>query len=255
MIATPDLIRRMTIASVIDRYAAQRRLEEVLNGEYRPDPGTILPPWKSGSARRIAFDRAVAKTQTEGPRVMKERLSSGYGTIAWVNADTGEPDEGIDEALDAIDTRGMARAIMRDYIANGIAAILPYRTDDGVARIDRLTGMIEPYVDPMNVNRITGLYRTLSYVTSAGTIRWRTEVFDFDDEPDGFATQRVWTDLEKPTDLANDPIEYPNAPRPSFVIDQLSDDGLPIGQLETALPIILGLYASELQLRETGSGS
>lgn len=248
MIDIPHLIQRMTQNSVIARYAAQRQLDEVLNGEYRPDVGSILPPWKAGSSRRLAFERALRKTQTEGPRIVKERLTAGYGTITWTNADTGEPDERIDDALNRVDLRSLARASMRDYVANGIAAVLPYSTVKGRPTLDRLTGLIEPYVDPLNVNRLTGLYRALSYVTTGGKVRWRVEVFDFDGKPDDQAAHRYWTDIEKPTDLGNMPEEYDPAPRPAFVIDQLSEDGLPIGQLETALPIILGLYATELQL-------
>lgn len=252
MITIPELVMRMQQIAVIDRYAAQQRLDEVLTGTYQPSPGDILPPWKQGTARRLAWERALAKTQTEGPRVLGERLASAMGTVSWVNADTGQEDDRINDALNALDLEGVIRSGIVDYVSNGIAVVLPYRDPEtGEPRLEHLTGMHEPYTDPQNQNRITGLFRTMSYISSSGRIKWRTEVYDWEDSEDGMAVHRYWNDLAKPTDLAGEPDEFPRAPRPLFVIDRTTNDGLPVGQLEMASPIMLGLYATELMLATT----
>lgn len=250
MILTNDLVRRMQQVSVLQRYDAKLRLDEVLAGTYEPLIGWILPPWKEGSSRRTAFARALRKTQTEGPRVLSERLASGVGGITVVNANTGEEDERITEALDDLHLDDLAKECAQDYISHGIVAVLPYEDQEtNEPRLERLGGLIEPYTDPLNANRVTGLYRTMSYLTRGGKVRWRTEVYDWEDSSPTEATHRYWTDLEKPTNLSDVLAdELPAAPRPAWVIDRMTHDGLPIGQLETALPFLLGLYATELML-------
>lgn len=248
MIGIPQLVQRMVQHQVQARYAEQQRLMEVLAGEYQPTPGTVLPPWKEGSSRYQAYQRALRKVQSEGPRVLAERIASAYGSLSWVNADTGEEDRRIDEALSAVNLRALGRNALQDYISHGVAAMLAYTDDQGTPRLDRLGGMIEPYTDPSNVNRITGLFRTMQFLNAAGQVRWRTEVYDFEDVPEDQAVHRYWTSIEKPTALGYTPDQEFVGPRPAFVMDRVTEDGLPVGQLETALPLMLGVYAIELQL-------
>lgn len=249
MIDQREIIQRMTQMSVMQRYAEQQVLSEVLSGTYAPEAGHILPAWKAGSSRRLAWERAVRKTQTEGPRVLSERIASSLGRLSITNADTGESDPKLDESLEPLDLDSMARELVEDFISHGIAALIPYEAPEGGgANLDRLTGMVETYVDPHNTNRVNGLFRTVSYYDTSGAVKWRTEVYDWDDSGDGQAVHRYWSNLAKPAELGFMPEEYPDAPRPIYAIDRMTDDGLPVGQLESANPLMLGLYATELML-------
>jgi len=246
MIDIQDLIRRMRQAAVTERYEQQDDLDALLTGTYTPQTGDILPTWRPGSPRRDAWQRALKKVASDGKKIVSARIDGAIGTITW--SDTTPTGETI---LTNLDVPRLARLIASDYISHGITALLPYTDEAGTPRLDRLTGMLEPYTHPNNTNLITGLYRTQNYLDRHGKLRWLTEVYDFDDQPDELATHRYWRNIAHPTAIGGPPDEEMVGPRPVYALDTLDSDGRPVGQLEAAQPIMLGLYATELMLATT----
>jgi hypothetical protein len=245
------LVKRARLQQVTSRAFDLDRLRDMLDGTFDPTTGDFTPPFKPGSARYAAWQRAIKTTSTVVPLIINKSLAGiDFNSITWSDAEANK--EEVDERVAGLALPGLGRILATDYRLTGVAAAMastPLIDDDqyGPPSVSVLQGVNIPYSDPRDPTTITGWYRAIQYVTDDGKLRWWVEVYDFV-SPE-VTVHRVWEKLTSPTDLAGRPDqEFESKARPRFAYYGIQPDGMPTSPLLANMGRILGLYASELRL-------
>ena len=215
-----------------------------VEGEPTLDPKELVPPFTEKSEAALAFERYAKQSQSLGPRALRIRRQGMIGSITWSKVPPR-----VNDLLDALPLRRLARDLAKDVLTNGIAALWPYvrarpgaaEGDGGAPTIQRIAGHLELLWNEDDVGgEPAGL---LQVVGNAATyrgkgVRYDVRIWDFEDRQ-----LRVWKELDAPGNLAEPPDEtYPRAGEtlemPAVGWAELSQDGYPLGELKTALPLL-----------------
>ncbi|HET9026086.1 MAG TPA: hypothetical protein VFN07_00970 [Trueperaceae bacterium] len=246
MIDIGELVKRMQLLNLQARIEENDAALDLARGLWEPREGELLPI-ATNTARRAAYSRALKQMQSLGPRVMETKLGAALGQITW----SGKLD-GIDEALAALDLRALAANLLTGLIVTGFAGGYVYTDERGRARITRLGGYVEPYVDPDDVDHVLGLYQAWQTVQAqpngAHVGRWSARVYDWSERDDGRCDVRQWRYLTNPWELGNLPTEEFDLPTPRYALRNVSQEGWPVGEILGAMPQFRALWATEARL-------
>lgn len=250
-----DLAKRARLQRITDRATELDHLRDMLDGTYQPANGRITPPFKAGTSRAAAYDRALRITNTTVPLIInKSAAALDFGSITWSDAVTGAPR--ADDALADLPLARIARELAIELELAGACAAMASTPLDPDGRtmpptVEVLHGVNIPYADPIAPARVSGWYRAIQYLDDShgGALRWWVEAYDFTTTP---TTHRVWRTLGDPTALGFAPDdEYRSLARPRYHVLGVSPDGLPVSPLLQNLGRVMGLYATELRLATT----
>jgi len=260
MINIAELVKRHQLASLQDRIQENDDALDLIRGLYVPPEGDLLPITVNTNRRR-ALDRAIRQMQSLGPRVIETKANAIIGDITW----SSEGDN-TDELLGAVHLRKLANDLLTAYVTTGVAGGYVYTLEDGTPRITRLGGYVEPYVDPEDVDRVLGLFQAWQVVredTRPGSFsrsfddyrsvkfvgKWSARVYDWSESADGVTRMLQWNDLTLPYAIGRDPDEtIEDLPRPRFIVRNMSQEGLPVGEIVAAMPQFKALWATEARM-------
>jgi hypothetical protein len=257
------LVRRHQLAGVLTRIQETTDAIDMSHGLYTPKDGLLLPI-PANRPRQEAHDRAKEQMQTLGTRIMETKMGAVLGEVTW-----GGDSDTLDDALTDFDLRSLARRLLSGYIVTGITGGFAHLDEADEPRISRLGGYIEPVTHPDDVDRVIGLYQAWQITresreeTTSGSdtsfsgfgrvrrvlARWMVRVYDWSESAEGECVMRQWDNLADPTNLGGAPNALvENHPRPRYRIRTISQDGLALGELTTALPQLHALWATEARL-------
>lgn len=257
MIDLTSLYVRGFLEDVKQRVAATSEALSWAEGEPVYRSKDLVPTFTKGSEAEEAFVRYVKQLQNLGPRALRLRRQGAIGSVTWSSV----PDE-TNGLLDALPLRRLARDGYKDVFVNGVAALWPVArraVGEGAAprpTIQRLGGHLEILWDEDDVGGTpVGLYQvTGSSATYKGAgLRYDVRIYDFTD-----GVLRIWRALEAPGFLADDPDEiYPEPGSgqtllmPTIAYGDVSQDGYPVGELKTALPLLRQEVSHTLRILRT----
>ena len=244
------------LQNITDRAATLDMLREMLVGQYEPRTGDFTPAFKTGTARALAWQRAVRTTESSVPVIVSKSLAGlDLGGITWSDASSDE--QRADDTVEQLDLSMLARDLATELKLTGACVLMASTPLDQNGRplepvLKVLRGVHMPYTHHADPSSITGWYRAIQYLdeNAYGRLRWWVEVYDWTGIPEGQPiTHRVWESLDDPTQLATPPTdEFQSLARPRFALAGLTPDGLPASPLIANMGRILGLYATELRL-------
>ena len=275
MIDIDKLVVDMRRQQVVLNIKEHDTVHELAKGIWIPEDNFILPE-PDGDEREAAWLRAKRQTVSIGTRILRSKKQAVLGGgINW-----GKVDDRTDEALRALNLEQLATGLLENAVIDGIIAAYAHETEvetedgemvgSGEFKISRIGNYVQPYLSPMNVDEVTGLFQAWSSFnhdtratldqqeasrsshqydsTASGKLRYFVRVYDFEDQ-----CIKIWRNLRKPTDLAgvaHQVIE--DAPPIRYHIYERTDDGLPLGEMLQSAPTLMNHYA--LQLLRTLSG-
>ena len=210
---------------------------EVATGEYRPFPGELSPPPRTEESNQTYY-RLLRLTAPIGPQILRIRLSGAVADVQWSG------DGVIDQRLADLDLYQLAAAGFTQALVTGIVAYMASTGPQG-AYVSRLGGYLEPYTDPDDVDRITGLLQAWQ-TNDARKTTWNVRVYDFTEQ-----AVREWRGLEDPAKafLREPDQEYSSAIQPHVAVTYRGADGLPIGEFRQGLNLIRAHYAIQLRIQ------
>lgn len=241
-----DTLARLTLEGVSARITEREDARDWAAGTYEPLMGEIVPkPAGDTTTRQDAWKRHLKQIQSQGPRVLNVKLGAALGDVTWGKGEDKQEAK-VDDRLKNLRLTPLATELLRAYLVDGIMACMAHAPAEGAEpRITRLGGYLEPYFDPADMDRVTGLYQ--AWQVRVGTkLKWNVRVYDFENPED--ATIRQWVNLESPTNLGTPPVVTDNAPVPRFRIYERSHDGLVLSPVLQALPLFKALWATEARL-------
>lgn len=203
------------------------------HGQQHLTSTTLIPPFPTDPTARAAaqadWNRYKQHLQSLGPRILKTKRTGAIGTINW-----GGRNNDLDERLQALDLRTVARNAFDPLCANGITAAWAYRHEDtNEARIQALGGYLEPiYPDDDPTSDPIGLYQVTQDPGST-KVRYRVRVYDFAER-----SIREWRDLSDPTNLEPIDPQWVNTSVPRVAVYDTNHDGYPVGELAQALNVL-----------------
>lgn len=239
-----QLVKRARLQRITNRATDLDDIHGMLEGTWTPTGGHFTPKFAPGTAREKAWARAIKQVTTAVPIIISKTLAGlDLAGITW----SDEAGDRGDELLRTLSLPDLARDLVIELRLTGVAAGIASRpSGTDTPTVTSLRGVNVPYVDPIT-RTVTGWYRALQHVNDAGRLTWWVDVFEF--TSDGHAIQRVWRDLDSPTELGRRPDnELPGAARPRYTLNGLQDDGMPSSTVLANMGRILGLYATELRL-------
>lgn len=219
------------------RADSEARAWEVVTGEYRPAPGEVAPPPRTEESSQ-AYGRLLRLTAPVGPQILRIRLSGAVADVSWSG------DAKVDERLSGLDLYQLAAAGFTSAFVSGIVAYVVSEGPKG-PYVARIGGYLEPYTDPDDVDRITGILQAWQ----SNDVRrnsWSVRVYDVED-----GVIREWRGLTSP-ELAfrrSPDHEYDSALMPHVAIVYRGADGLPIGEIRQGLGLIRAHYAIQLRIQ------
>ena len=205
----------------------------------------LIPPFPTdpkARARAVAdWDRYKKQVQSLGPRILKTKRAGAIGDVNWGGENTG----GIDEKLENLNLRTLARNAFDHLVSNGIAAAWAYRDEaTNRTKAQALGGYLEPiYPEDDPTGEIIGLYQVMEDASASG-VRYRVRVYDLLEK-----SIREWRGLKDPTELDRAPTnEWPNTSVPRVVVFDTDQAGYPIGELAQALELLRAEVAMQLRI-------
>lgn len=245
MIDLQTTYMRAYLENAVTRVTTAATTLEWAHGEQTLIRDHIAPPLPTDpTAKSLAnadWARYKRQLQTLGPRILKTKRSGAIGDVNW----GGDNTDGIDEKLETIDLRHLARTAFDPLCTNGVAAAWAFTDEDtGEARIQALGGYLEPiYREDDPAGDVIGLYQ-VTQDPSTFKIRYRVRVYDLME-----ANIREWRDLTNPTNLGNVPTDvWENTSIPRVAVYATTQDGYPIGELRQALNLLRGEVATQLRI-------
>lgn len=211
----------------------------------------LVPPFPTDPD---AKDRAEAdwtrytkQIQSLGPRVLKTKRGGAIGDVNWGGDDTG----GIDDRLESLDLRALARGVFDPLCSLGIAAAWAYRdADTNRTRAQTLGGYLEPiYREDDPSGEIIGLYQA-TQDPDERRARYRVRVYDFEAR-----SIREWRNLSDPTNIGGPADEeWTGTSVPRVAVYDTTQDGYPVGELAQALATLKGEIAIQLRILRVADG-
>lgn len=202
---------------------------------------TELAPKVNEPARKV-WDRLTQQVQSMGPRIIKHKVTSAIGSVNWGGKNPGD----IDSRLEEIDLEMMARDSLKSLCAVGIAGVWAYQPEFGQPRLQRLGGYLEPlYHEDDAGGTPVAWFQALS---EANGKQYRLRIYEpYPDNP-RYGTIWEWRNQRSPSTIGNRPTnEFPDQMMPRFAILDRDQAGLPIGELQTALPLLKAEVAQQLR--------
>lgn len=204
----------------------------------------IIPPFPADSRAReraeADWDRYKAQIQGLGPRILKSKRNGAIGEVNW-----GGDNVQLDERLEALDLRELARKAFDNLVANGISAAWAYIDEDtNEPRIQVLGGYLEPiYAEGDPDGQPIGLFQAMQDPAHR-QVRYRVRIYDFHER-----SIREWRGLQQAAFLAREPDRlWEQTSQPRVVVFDTNQDGRPVGELDQALELLKGEVATQLRI-------
>jgi hypothetical protein len=207
-------------------------------------PEHLIPPFPADPTARASavqdWERYKRHVQSLGPRILKTKRMGAVGHVNW-----GGDSEAMDERLEALDLRALARSSFDPLACNGVTSAWAYRDErTGVNRVQALGGYLEPiYYEDDPAGDVIGLLQ-ITQDPGALKVRYRARVYDFEER-----SVREWRDLSDPTRLDGPPTTvWENTSVPRVALYDVNHDGYPVGELATALNTLRAEVALQLRI-------
>lgn len=226
-------------ASLDDASTRYDRYAEALKwtvGELDKVPAYLLPP-AVGDAGQDALLRLGRRATSAGPRAFQHIRDGTIGEVNW-----GGDDPQVDKALEALDRGGLAERLFERAAVGGMMVGIVAESETGDLTIRRLGGYVEPITDPYDYDIVRGIAQVTHDTKERGDVRYRVRVYDLTS-----GTVREWRKLTKPNGMMADAEAVPVPFLPRFRIMQAGPSGLPVGDLQRALPLIQSEWASQVR--------
>ena len=230
-------VLRARLANAVAEVRAVDEARAWAAGTWSPAPGEILPH-PLGTEATAAWQRALRKVAATGPRVVGAIVSGVVGGVTW-----GGDSRRVDRALEGLDLFRLARALTEDLLVQGIAAGYVYEHEREGPRIGRITGYLQPILDPQDADVITALYQVQSYLEPSRGIRYWVRWWDLE-----ASTAQEWQGLSTPLDLRPGLERVLEGVTPRMRVWALDPEGAPQSLILWAMPIMRSIMASELML-------
>lgn len=231
---------RAYLEGIARRVATAGEALDWLSGKPTLDPAELAPGFDTTVPDETlqAFIRLAGTVQTFGPRAVTLRRTGAIGIVNW-----GGDNKVTDQRLTDLKLEALALRAHKALFATGITAFwthVPPGTTD--ARLQVLGGYLEPLYDPLDpAGEIVALYQVLP--SPAGS-NYRVRIYDFSE-----GLVREWENLNRPYNIAAPPTNvYENQLAPVVVLADVDQDGFPIGEGVTALPLLKQELSTQLRI-------
>lgn len=189
----------------------------------------LVPAFKADSEGHKAYARFIKRVQSLGPRAMRVKRAGAVGHINW-----GGDSKTLDKKLESLNLRKIAKDAFKAVFTNGVTAGWAYKEKgSGKDKLQLLGGYLKPlYAEGDIGGEIIGLYQVQA--TNTPKARYDIRVYDF------AAKQiRIWRKKASATEVYASPSEIiENAPMPRVVVAEVDQEGLPLGEFATYLPLL-----------------
>lgn len=258
MIEIPQLVALLRAKAIQTRIAEAEEAWEWARGVYSPAAGTITPSL-AGPEHAADYERLVRLVKSVGERALHIKVSAAVGNVTWGDDTPAEGEDPaafaarkaqLDDQMVPLRLEENARKIAEQWNVDGIIAAHAYLSrQTNQPRLARLTGYLEPYLNPRDMDEVQGLYQAKSALDGHGQTRWWVRVYDWTDTPGGLCTIREWRDLRSPVELGRPPDEEtPGAQRPAVRVGPATPEGLIMSRFLTAIPLMRAVMATEMAL-------
>lgn len=257
MIEISQLVALLRAKSVETRIQESQEAWEWARGVYVP-PAGVLTPRLTGPEHTEDYARISRLVKSVGERALNIKTTAAVGNVTWGD-DTPSGNEDaeafkrrkaeLDDTLRPLRLEENARKLAEQWNVDGVMAVHAYLDrETNRPKLSRLTGYLEPYLHPRNMDEVQGLYQAKSRLTSQGHTRWWVRVYDWSDSGETCVI-REWRDLMNPTALATTPDdEFTGAQIPAVRIGPTTQDGLVMSRFLASLPLMRAVMAVELSL-------
>lgn len=218
------------------------RAAEVLGwaeGEPTFIPEELVPKFRAGSEGEAAYYRFIKRVQSVGPRALRTKRSGAIGAINW-----GGESGSLDAKLESLDLSNLAQQSLKMLFCTGSSAAWAYKSKaSNKETMQHLGGFTLPlYHEGEEGGEIIGIYQCIKGSTTE--LRYTIRIYDFEDK-----TIKEWRNRVTPTEMFAAPQDtLENQPMPHIVTADVSQDGWPISELATALPILKEEVSNQLSI-------
>jgi hypothetical protein len=204
---------------------------------------TLLPPMTTIEGIE-ALQRYVKLAGGIGRDIYQERLWGTIGTVGWAGTDPQ-----VDERLWALDLHNLARQAFTPLICGGIVGGVAYRESEPdageptetAARVDILSGYLQPLSEDSNTSDIWALYQC---TTNPDGKTYRVRVYDLE-----LRQLYEWERLSAPYNLALTPTQTtPLSYLPRYVMAAQDENGLPVGEFVNGLSLLRDEITKQVKL-------
>lgn len=250
-----DLVNSAYVRAYLEGVEARvTRAAEVLDwldGTQTLNEEELVPPITTPQQRK-AWDRFRKQAQSLGPRVINVKAGGAIGGVNW----GGDNPNGIDERLDALDLDALAREALKPLVGLGMAAMWAYQPEVGSPRVQLLGGYVEPLYDGDDAaGTPVALYQVRADPEEPS--KYVLRIYEFDPEDESVGTIYEWRKADKAYAVGTPPTSViEGASMPRYAMWGRSQDGVPLGEVMQALPLLKADVARQIeQLRISGENA
>lgn len=227
---------RASLDGVAARYDAYLDALKWSVGPMTDIPRELLPR-PEGDAGEQALNRLARMAVSAGPTLLQQIRDGVIGDVNW-GGDSNQLDKRLEELdLDVLAEKLLERGLVGGFMCGIVAQVSP-----GQYVIRRLGGYVEPITDEFDYDTVRGIAQVMRERPRNGQSRYTVRAYDLET-----STLREWRDVTSPDQMRNDvePMALEFVPR--FVVLQVGADGLPVGDMQRALPLIKAEWASQVR--------
>lgn len=241
---------RAALEGVRARISTAAKLLDWADGKQVLDETDLAPAITDPHARKV-WSRLAKQVQSLGPRIVAHKTTAAIGAVNWGGRNPGD----IDDRLSDLDLDFMAADALKHLCAVGIAGVWAYQPEVGPPKLQKLGGYLEPlYEEGEAGGEPAAIFQALS---EARGDRYRMRVYEPDPDDPRRGTIYEWRNQRDPAAIGVPPTDtFHDQLMPRIVMLRRDQSGLPIGELETALPLLLAEVAQQLrELRAADSNA
>jgi hypothetical protein len=242
-----ELVALLTLLGVKARMADRENVRDWIENTQQVNIGDLTPAGATGS-RTAAYERHRRQAASPGPKIMWIKRQTALGSVTWGTGDD-EAEATVDETLEALDLPLLAREAHYALVVDGIVALLAYEPEEGAEpRLTQLGGYLEPYYDPNDRSRMTGLFQSFTRTVN-GELRYFSRIWDWEDSEPDRAVLREWDNLDDPTKVGGVPTNtVEDGPRPRLRIYGRTPAGLVTSPIMQVIELMQAYWATSMRL-------
>ena len=222
-------------------------------GKWRARNGEITP-LLAGTAEYIEdYERLSSLVTSSAPSVLKAKRSAAVGEVTWGDELDSTANKQSNERIEELDLQTLANELCDAWTVERIAAVHAYTDAEGVARLTKLGGYLEPLYNA-DIDEYDGLYQC-QMLSKGGGYYYRVNIYDWSETLAPFCLLRQWDELHAPDALGNRPdrVLGENAEsgfvlRPALATGSRDVEGLVQSPMLMALPQFKSIMATEMRL-------
>lgn len=205
-----------------------------------------LVPQPTDEESLKAWERFTRQVQNLAPRAIAFKKSSAVGVVNWGDDDPGN----IDSRLEDMNLHGLAERLLKNLVALGIAGVIPHVPEVGQPRLQRLGGYIEPLYNEDDREEPSAWFQVTDEMDGKS---FRLRIYEPNPADPILGTVTEWRNQRNAYTVGNPPSAvHENVFMPAVVMVDTDQAGMPIGELEQALPLLKSEVAQQIKnLRAT----